>query len=424
MSHGAEKGSTALLRCAKPVLLLVFFLYPATFPPALLHADEFRLLPSIAEKFEYNDNIFIAPSTAPAYEKVHDFISTTSGGLHLLANTETLNVDFTGRVDQLFYLENPSFNSTDQFYKASLGYTVSPKLSFSLRGEYDRDSRPDRDLYTSGMVVSASRREYSTEGFTANYALTDKTLSSLSYDHGEYWYRSSHFIDMTYDAASLSFVRDLTDFLNNTKGRFNLGYMRYDFTGLTVDNYEATTGFEYALHEKWTFIVDGGARYTESAFQALQIVGVLGPYVFVSSQNVTSTGTAPIGTAMLTYKGESTTANFKANRDIMPAYGSLGTVERTALTFDIHRKFTYELSGFFNAGYFTNVSKGGQYSSVSIDYESWYATPGIRYEFSKNMYLEGTYTYVRLENKAAAPVTTGSRNQLMLRFFVQHAIME
>jgi hypothetical protein len=219
-------------------------------------------------------------------------------------------------------------------------------------------------------------------------------------------------------------VRDLTDLVSNTKGRLNFGYTRYNFTGLEVDNYEATTGFEYALHEKWTFIVDGGARYTESAFQALQIVGVLGPYVFVSSQNVTSTGTAPIGTAMLTYKGESTTANFKANRDIMPAYGSLGTVERTALTFDIHRKFTYELSGFFNAGYFTNVSKGGQYSSVSIDYESWYATPGIRYEFSKNMYLEGTYTYVRLENKAAAPVTTGSRNQLMLRFFVQHAIME
>jgi hypothetical protein len=422
MSHGAEKGSTALLRCAKPVLLLVFFLYPATFPPALLHADEFRLLPTIAEKFEYNDNLFVVPTSAPAYEKLHDFISTTSGGLHLLANTETLNVDFTGRVDQLLYLDNPNLDSTDQFYKASLGYAVNPKLSFSLRGEYNRDSRPDRDLYTSGLVVSAARRELSTEGFTANYALTDKTLSSLSYDHGEYWYRSPHFVDMTYDAASLSFARDLTDFLNNTKGRFNLGYMRYDFTGLTVDNYEATTGFEYALHEKWTFLVDGGARYTESAFQALQIVGVLGPYVFVSSQNVTSTGTAAIGTAMLSYRGESTTANLKANRDIMPAYGALGTVERTAVTLSINHKFTYELSGGFWGGYFTNISKNGQFAATAIDFDSWYVTPNIRYDFNRDMYLEGSYTFVKVVNNIS--VTTAYRNQVMLRFCVQHAILE
>ena len=59
---------------------------------------------------------------------------------------------------------------------------------------------------------------------------------------------------MAYDAASLSFVRDLTDLISNTKGRLNFGYMRYNFTGLTVNNYEATTGFEYALHEKWTFL--------------------------------------------------------------------------------------------------------------------------------------------------------------------------
>ena len=109
-------------------------------------------------------------------QKIHDFISTTSGGLQLLANTEKLNVDFTGRVDQLFYRDNPNFNSTDQFYKASLSYSVSPKLSLSLRGEYDRDSRPDRELFTSGLVLNALRREVSSEGFTGNYALTDKTL--------------------------------------------------------------------------------------------------------------------------------------------------------------------------------------------------------------------------------------------------------
>ena len=51
---------------------------------------------------------------------------------------------------------------------------------------------------------------------------------------------------------------------------------------------------------------------------------------------MTSTGTAPVGTATLSYTGETTTANLTANRDIMPAYGSLGTVERTGGAFTSH----------------------------------------------------------------------------------------
>lgn len=413
------------MRRAKPVLLLLF-LWLAAFSPSLVHAAEFRLLPSIGQQLEYNDNVFVAPSNLTPNQKIHDFISTTSGGLHLLANTEQLNLDFTGRVDQLFYRDNPNLNSTDQFYKASLGYSVSPKLSLALRGSFNRDSRPDREFFTSGLVLNGARREVSSEGITGNYALTDKTLSSLSYDHGEYWYRSSHFISMTYDASTLSFVRDLTDLVENTKGRFNVGYTRYTFTGLTVDNYEATTGFEYALHEHWTFLVDAGARYTESAFQTQQLVGLnftsTGFSPVFGTQNVTASGTAPIATAKLSYKGETTTADLTANRDVTPAYGQLGTVERTGGTFTIRRKFTYELSGSLYGGYFTNKSKAGQFAAIPIDYESWYASPSIRYEFTRDMYLEGSYTFVKLNNNVAA--TTASRNQFMLRFFLQHAIME
>ena len=215
--------------------------------------------------------------------------------MHLIGNTEKLNLDFTGRVDQLEYRDNPNLDSTDQFYKASLRYSISPQLNLSFRGEFDRDSRPDRELYTSGLALNGARREVSSEGTTADYALTDKTTSSLSYDHGEYWYRSSHFISMTYQASTLSFVHDLSRYINNFSGRLNFGYTQYNFTGLEVNNYETTTGFQYALHEKWTFVLDGGARYTESSFQAGTSSNI--------TQNETSTGTAAIATAKLSYKG-------------------------------------------------------------------------------------------------------------------------
>ena len=151
-----QEGEARLLRFPKPALLLVL-LFAAAFSPPLLHADEFQLLPSVAEKGEYIDNLFLAPTGS---SKLHDFISTTSAGLHLLDNTEQLNMDLTGRVDSLLYRDNPSFNSTDQFYNGSLSYAFSPKFALAFKGVYDRASSPD-----SGCTPQASCSTPSTGRF-------------------------------------------------------------------------------------------------------------------------------------------------------------------------------------------------------------------------------------------------------------------
>jgi hypothetical protein len=386
------------------------------------HAAEFRLLPSIAQKLEYNDNIFVQPSNLTPNQKIDDYISTTSGKLQLLTNTERLTMDLSARVDQLFYRDNTNLNSTDQFYNGALRYSLSPRLAVALRGSYNRDSRPDRELLTAGLVLNALRRESSSEGITGEYTLGEKTVAALSYDHGQYWYQDSRFADMSYDASTLTFVRDTHNYVPNTKARLNLGYTGYTFTGLDVNNYEATAGLEYALHEKWTFVIDAGTRYTESRFDAQKITRVLGPYVFVSTENVTSTGTAVVGTAKLLYRGEKTTADLSYNRDVTPAYGSLGTVERDALVLSLSRRLTYELTGSLSTGYFTNKSKAGEYSATALNYETIYVAPTVRYAFNRNMFIEGSYTYTQYENKASE--TRATRNLFLVRLFIQHAIME
>jgi hypothetical protein len=418
-----------LLRFPKPALLLVL-LFAAAFPPPLLHADEFQLLPSVAEKGEYIDNLFLAPTGS---SKLHDFISTTSAGLHLLDNTEQLNIDLTGQVDQLLYRDNPSFNSTDQFYNGSLSYAFSPKFTLVFKGVYDSASSPDEWLYTSGLVLNALRREVSSENITGNYALTDKTFASLSYEHGEYWYKNDSVSDLAYDASNLSFVRDLTDVVDNLKGTLGLGYTRYSFTGLNVDNYEARVGLQYAIKEKWSFLVNGGARYTDSSFQVPTLTGygigfnpTTGFFYLIptfAAQSVTSTGAAPIGSATLSYTGETSSANLTFSRDIMPAYGSLGTVENTAVIASVSRKFTYELSGSFWAGYYTNTSKSQQYALTASDYTTWNAGPSIRYDFNKDMYLEGSYIFTKQDNNVSSGYTA-YRDYFMLHFFLQHAIMK
>ena len=57
-----------------------------------------------------------------------------------------------------------------------------------------------------------------------------------------------------------------------------------------------------------------------------------------------------------------------------------------------------------------------------FNYETVYGTAGIKYEFSRDMYLEGSYNLAWIDNKVAN--TIGKRNLFLVRFFVQHAIME
>ena len=147
-----KEGESALLRAAKPLLLPYLFLTAALLP-SLLHAEEFHLYPSIAQKLEYTDNLLITPT-----QQLHDFISTTSGGLQLLTKTEMMNLDVSARVDELLHKDNPGLDSTDQFYKAYLGLVPSDKFRFTLRGTFNRDSRADREFYTSGVVLNAQKR--------------------------------------------------------------------------------------------------------------------------------------------------------------------------------------------------------------------------------------------------------------------------
>ena len=114
-----------------------------------------------------------------------------------------------------------------------------------------------------------------------------------------------------------------------------------------------------------------------------------------------------------------------------PAYGQIGTVERTFGTVYASHRFTYELSGSLYAGYFKNESRAGQFAATPLNFQTWYAGPSLRYEFNKDMFLEGSYMFTRLTNYEAGTTTAGSevtttatRSQVMVRFFIQHAIME
>ena len=75
------------------------------------HGDEFKLIPSLALKEEYNDNIFFTEKA-----RADDFITTVTPGLELIDRTEKVDVNLVARAHVLRYVNNTGLDNVDQNY--------------------------------------------------------------------------------------------------------------------------------------------------------------------------------------------------------------------------------------------------------------------------------------------------------------------
>lgn len=366
--------------------------------------DEFKLIPSVGVKEEYNDNIFYSEK-----DRVDDFITTLTPGLELVNRTEKADVNLLARIDVLRYADTRELDHIDQNYSGRLRYSLHPNWALSGGAGYVEDSRPDRDLEVTGLVnkpVVRRRQNYSA-GVDHNFS--EKTKAGLTYKFSRDDYSEIDFADLKAHEAGLSLVHDLSRYLPNIAGRTNLGYSRYEYEIGTIDYYYATIGMSWALNEKWSLLFDGGGSYTLSES---------GP----EGNKQKDEGTGWVGMGSLSYKGEKTTGDLTFSHRKAPAYGSVGVTNRTSLSFGINRRFTYEFSGGLSAGYFINKGEEGKFSTTAIDQESFYVNPRVRYEFTRNMALEGSYNFSFTKDKASN--TEAQRSLFMIRLYIQHALFE
>ena len=146
--------------------------------------DEFRLTPAIGFQQEYNDNVFFSE-----VDKTNDYISTVSPGLRIVNRTEKVDFDISGRSDILHYDKNNDLDDTEYFSSGKLGYRFSPNIEAHLKSGYSMDSRPDRDIETSGTILSNIDRKKVTGDFNVNYIITEKTSCAFSYAYDQEDYK-------------------------------------------------------------------------------------------------------------------------------------------------------------------------------------------------------------------------------------------
>ncbi len=370
--------------------------------PAGSGADEFRVVPSLALKEEYNDNIVFATD-----EKTSSWITTLSPGLSLVNRTEKLDLMLSALVDIARYHDESSFDSESQYYKGRLGYNFGPRTNIRADGGWSRDYRPDRDIETTGIILDNTRRDRAYGGLSGNWAISERWTAGASYYYENDDYEDPEYSDLDGHQAALGLYRQLT---STTRGRINAGYTRYRYDTADTDGGWATVGIDYTFHELWTVIVDAGARFTQTDYQVF------------GAADQTSDDWGGVGKAAINYKGEKTNLALSLSYDLALASGRTGPVERTAFVFYVRHYLTKDLSAALSTGYYINKADEGEFGLEEIDEETYRVSPSLRYEFTKDIYLDLLYDYATTEYKTND--TDADRNLVFLRLYVQYPLFE
>ena len=382
--------------------------------PSGVMADEFKVIPSLALREGYNDNILFTTS-----DPIRSWVTTVSPGLELTNRTEKVDLALSARVDVVRYHEESNYNSDDQFYRGRLGYTFTPRVNMQAEGGWSRTYQPDRDVYTTGVVLNNIQRDRTFAGLTGNWVLSERLSAGASYFFEKDNYDSPQISDLTGNQFSLGLYHALGV---ATKDRLNVGYASYRYTAQDTNTIWGTVGIEHTFHELWTVIVDVGGRFARTNYQVQELQFVPPFFLVPVTVDKTSEVWSGVAKASVNYKGEKTTLSLSAGYDLAPSSGLSGATQRTSFVFDIRHRLTWEFSAALSTGYFLNYAAAGDYGTSGIDEQTFFAIPSLRYEFTKDMYLELLYDYAATQYNLTD--TNANRNLVFLRFYIQYPLFE
>ncbi len=378
--------------------------------------DEFRLVPSIAAREEYNSNVFVS-----SIDKRTDFVTTISPGIEVVKRNERLDTSARIRLDSINYTDNRDFNATAQTYNGSIRYRIMPNFGLGAEAGYLIDSSPDSDLLTTGLVTSTLRRERANASLSTDYQFTELTALSLSYAYMKDASEKKYSDIMSHD-INAGLMQDFSKYIPALKGLLNFGYSQYDIAGFRTESMMSTLGASRNFSEIWGVNVIGGARYTKSEFPVLRLQEVAPTLFQMVEETKADDGWGWVAQASVTYKGERENGDLTYSRDVKPASGQRTAMERNSLAMNLRYKVTHEFSFSLNASYFTNKSGQLASSTNAIDTQSFMINPRLRYEFSRDTAVEATYDYTMVDDLIAGK--QAERHRVSVRLSIQHAFLE
>ncbi len=365
-------------------------------------ADTDDLVLSIGVKEEYLDNIFFNPD-----DKVDDFITTLSPGIEVRKRSERLNAGFLVLLDAVIYIDNNDLNNLDQYYEGYAKYLLSERLSVEGTASYKDDSRPDRDVSETGLLLGIDVRKTQRYNGEIEYELSE--LSDVSFG---YIYRKEDFDDVKrddYDSHSAVglWKYNLGSWMDGTWGNVKVNYSHYNYRFSQTDNYSATLGIEKELSELYKFYLDIGGRYSK--------------YKFFEEEdlNINDDGAGGVLKTGVKYNGEYTNTNLYILHDIAPASGRGRTLERTSFIGNYRYRLTEKITGVLRGGYYWNR---GDVSFDPFDEKTIRISPQLIYSITNNLRVRASYSYTNINSKKIDD--DRDRNDVFIRLAFNHTLFD
>lgn len=374
----------------------------AVFPHTRVLADTDDLVLSLGLKEEYLDNIFFDPD-----DIVDDYITTLSAGIEIRKRTERLKAGLLGALDAVVYVDNDDLNNLDQFYKGYVEYLVSERFFVEGNASYKDDSRPDRDVVETGLLLGTDVRKTQRYEGKIGYELSELSDVTL-----EYIYRKEDFDELKkddYDVHSTVglWKHDIGYWLDGAESRVTLAYSKYNYRFSSTDNFRATLGVEKEITELYSFYLDLGGRYSK--------------YEFFDDENlnINDDGVGGVLKAGLKYNGEYTYTSVYVSHDIAPASGRGRTLERTTFAGTIRYRITEKLSSGLTGGYYWNR---GDVSADPFDERTIRIAPHLTYRFTDNLRIKALYSYTTINS--AKDNDDRDRNDFFVRLTFNHTLFD
>jgi hypothetical protein len=378
----------------KGALIVLLFLVAA---PTVVMGQELKLTPSLAVQEEYNDNIFLASGNS-----VDDFITTLTPALDLSSRTERRDTDLSGGVNWLKYARHSESDAVDYFVNGTGGFRIDERLAISVGGSITQNSRPDQLDPVTGLSINSENRTQNCQA-GGSYMATEKSKISLNYSFIQQDYSLSSLLGNRLHQASAALSYTLAPQTSlDTALTFNR-----ELTDISkVDNYYATLGLSYKFKELWRLTMNAGGIYSNSD---LMVAGVY---------DISNGDWGWVGNLSFIYSGEKLNGTISFNRNVYPAAGLTGSTESTGGSLTLGGKFTYELSGSIDFGYYWNKSNQEQFSVLPINEKTLQLTCLLHYDFNKDLALEANYHYLNIEYGQLG--TRASQNIYSLRLTMRH----
>lgn len=354
--------------------------------PATL-AAELQVIPSVALREEFNDNIFFSDAARRS-----SFISTVSAGVGVLERNERGGVAVSSRLDRLIYTGNGELDGFEQRHALQGNYRLSPRAELMADASFSHETRPDRYVESTGLVV---RQDSDHQKYAAGAAVTlSESLAgdlSYSYRKGEYGNSSSSDVEAHRVQGSLEYV--VADYLPSLKFRSGVSFDSYRYEAVLVRNYGAAFGASCRIGETWSAKGDLGARFTHSRFKAAPF-----PTQDAAGERDEAGWVASLAAV---YRGEDDDdrAIFTVRRDLQSAPGRPGTVEETSAAVSYARRLSTELTGALGVGWYRNRSSAVPAAFRSVDQSSVLFHPSLTYRISREVAVELSYQYARVDDR-------------------------